>query len=164
MKSSTLCIAGKDRIRPQPCTIDVQDRGYVTREGRSLRVSSSGRVLSAFLTRYFNKYVNYDFTSSVEESLDEVSGEHNFFSLLATLQEDLQLSEIDKAIQVVYQSLFSAAAHASWKEVLENFWEPFNRQLKDVKQIGVRGVIDELDSELGPHLFPLQVNSSTKVL
>ncbi len=51
-----------------------QDRGYVLKEGRSLRVSSSGRVLSSFLTTYFPKYVDYGFTSSVEGDLDEISG------------------------------------------------------------------------------------------
>ncbi|GLI64084.1 hypothetical protein VaNZ11_007253 [Volvox africanus] len=52
----------------------LQDRGYVTREGRSLLPTSLGRVLTAFLEHYFPKYVDYDFTSDMEGQLDDVAG------------------------------------------------------------------------------------------
>ena len=48
-------------------------RGYVTKEGSALIPSSLGRVLVGFLVEFFPKYVDYDFTSKVEEQLDEVS-------------------------------------------------------------------------------------------
>ncbi|MGN6691182.1 MAG: topoisomerase C-terminal repeat-containing protein, partial [Sphingopyxis sp.] len=34
----------------------------------------SGRLLTAFLERFFNRYVQYDFTAGLEEQLDDVSG------------------------------------------------------------------------------------------
>eukprot|EP00873_Tetraselmis_striata_P034160 jgi/Tetstr1/454424/TSEL_041325.t1 len=51
----------------------LQDRGYVLREGRVLIPSSLGRVLSEFLKGYFEKYIDYDFTATMEAQLDEVS-------------------------------------------------------------------------------------------
>ena len=46
----------------------------MTREARTLKASSLGRVLSAFLSHYFGRYVDYGFTSGMEEGLDDVSG------------------------------------------------------------------------------------------
>jgi len=47
----------------------LQDRGYVLREGRVLIPSSLGRVLSEFLKGYFEKYIDYDFTATMEVRL-----------------------------------------------------------------------------------------------
>ncbi len=55
----------------------MQERGYVVKEGRALHVESLGRVLAAFLSKYFEKYVDFGFTSSVEDLLDGVSGTHS---------------------------------------------------------------------------------------
>lgn len=55
-----------------------QTRGYIIKEGRSLVPSSRGLVLTAFLQRYFQRYVDYGFTSNMEERLDEVSGEYGY--------------------------------------------------------------------------------------
>lgn len=38
----------------------------MVKEGRALRATSRGRVLSAFLQRYFAQYVDYEFTSDME--------------------------------------------------------------------------------------------------
>lgn len=43
--------------------------------GRSLRPTSLGRVLTAFLAAYFPTYVDPGFTSGMEEQLDDVAGE-----------------------------------------------------------------------------------------
>ena len=58
----------------QPLWCPWQERGYVTKEGRSLRPESRGRVLASFLQHYFPQYVDYGFTASVEDQLDHVSG------------------------------------------------------------------------------------------
>ncbi len=47
----------------------------MTKEGRALRAESRGRVLSAFLQHYFPDYVDYDFTATLEDQLDHVSGD-----------------------------------------------------------------------------------------
>ena len=56
------------------CAWLLQDRGYVVKEGRALRPESRGRVLSSFLHAFFPQYVDYGFTASLEDQLDEVSG------------------------------------------------------------------------------------------
>lgn len=52
----------------------VQDRQYVSKERGALKAQSRGRVLTAFLETYFARYLDYGFTSGLEEQLDEVSG------------------------------------------------------------------------------------------
>ena len=51
----------------------LQTRSYVRKEGRALHAEPLGRVLSAFLCRYFPTYVDPEFTSRLENDLDEVS-------------------------------------------------------------------------------------------
>jgi len=46
----------------------LQDRKYVAKDGRTFIPSSLGRVLSTFLTIYFEKYVDYNFTAALEVS------------------------------------------------------------------------------------------------
>ncbi len=53
----------------------LKERGYVVKEGRALRATSRGRVLSAFLQQHFAQYVDYDFTSDMESQLDDVAGD-----------------------------------------------------------------------------------------
>ena len=51
----------------------LQDRNYVTLEQRRFMPEDRGRIVTSFLTKFFNKYVEYDFTAQLEEKLDEVS-------------------------------------------------------------------------------------------
>lgn len=51
----------------------IQNRGYVGREGRYLFPTDVGLVVTDFLTEHFSTIVDYDFTSSVEENLDEIA-------------------------------------------------------------------------------------------
>ena len=52
----------------------LKDRTYVRVEKNRFFAEESGRLLTAFLERFFQKYVNYDFTAELEEELDDVSG------------------------------------------------------------------------------------------
>ena len=52
----------------------LKDRDYVTLEKNRFTPSESGRLLTAFLERFFERYVSYDFTAGLEEELDDVSG------------------------------------------------------------------------------------------
>ena len=52
----------------------LKDRDYVTSDKNRFAPSESGRLLTAFLERFFERYVSYDFTAGLEDSLDEVSG------------------------------------------------------------------------------------------
>jgi DNA topoisomerase-1 len=52
----------------------LQDRGYVKNEKRRFIPEDRGRVLVSFLTEFFGRYVEYDFTADLENQLDEISG------------------------------------------------------------------------------------------
>ncbi|WP_128892376.1 type I DNA topoisomerase [Erythrobacter sp. HKB08] len=52
----------------------LRDRDYVRMEKNRFFAEESGRLLTAFLERFFPTYVAYDFTAGMEDELDEVSG------------------------------------------------------------------------------------------
>jgi len=52
----------------------LEDRDYVRLEKNRFIAEESGRLLTAFLERFFERYVGYDYTASLEEELDDVSG------------------------------------------------------------------------------------------
>ncbi|MBP8232370.1 MAG: type I DNA topoisomerase [Rhizorhabdus sp.] len=52
----------------------LKDREYVTVEKNRFQPSESGRLVTSFLERFFDRYVSYDYTAHLEESLDDVSG------------------------------------------------------------------------------------------
>ena len=52
----------------------LKDRAYVRLEKNRFFAEESGRLVTAFLERFFEKYVGYDFTAGLEDELDEVSG------------------------------------------------------------------------------------------
>ncbi|MDF7777021.1 type I DNA topoisomerase [Sphingomonas sp. AOB5] len=52
----------------------LKDRAYVRVEKNRFFAEESGRLVTAFLERFFEKYVGYDFTAELEEELDDVSG------------------------------------------------------------------------------------------
>ena len=51
----------------------LQDRGYVQLEKRRFEPENRGRIVTAFLERYFPRYVEYDFTAELENELDDIS-------------------------------------------------------------------------------------------
>jgi len=62
----------------------LQQREYVTLEAKRFRPTDVGRIVAKFLTAYFTKYVDYDFTATLEDSLDAVArGEKPWVPLLA---------------------------------------------------------------------------------
>jgi DNA topoisomerase-1 len=52
----------------------LQDRQYVRLDARRFIPEDRGRLVTAFLVGFFEKYVAYDFTAALEEKLDDVSG------------------------------------------------------------------------------------------
>jgi DNA topoisomerase-1 len=52
----------------------LKDREYVRVDKNRFLPEESGRLVTAFLERFFERYVNYDYTASLEEELDDVSG------------------------------------------------------------------------------------------
>ncbi|MFD1882720.1 type I DNA topoisomerase [Paracoccus pacificus] len=51
----------------------IQDREYVRKEQNRLIPEDKGRLVTAFLVKYFPRYVSYDFTADMETELDEIS-------------------------------------------------------------------------------------------
>lgn len=51
----------------------IQDRGYVEKEGKSLRPTDTGEVVSDFLREQFSEYTSDSFTSEMENELDEIA-------------------------------------------------------------------------------------------
>ncbi len=49
------------------------DRSYVRMEKKQIVPEDKGRLVTAFLERFFSRYVEYDFTASLEEKLDLIS-------------------------------------------------------------------------------------------
>lgn len=61
----------------------LQDREYVQLEKKRFHPTDVGRVVNKFLTQYFTRYVDYDFTARLEDELDAISrGEQEWIPLL----------------------------------------------------------------------------------
>ncbi len=57
----------------------LEDRGYVTKESRSLIPTDTGDVVSTFLEDNFGDYISDTFTATMENSLDEIAeGKKNY--------------------------------------------------------------------------------------
>src|SRR5262245_1930989 len=52
----------------------LQDRAYVRLDKRRFLPDDRGRLVTAFLTSFFERYVQYNFTADLEHQLDDVSG------------------------------------------------------------------------------------------
>ena len=103
----------------------LEDREYVTVDKRKLIPEAKGRLLSAFLESFFERYVEYDFTADLEEKLDQISD-----------------------------------GKLSWKEVLRDFWKDFSGAVDDIKELRVTDVLDALNEELAPLVFPPREDGS----
>ena len=78
----------------------IQDREYVRKDKNRLIPEDKGRLVTAFLTNFFRKYVGYDYTASLEEELDNVSaGEADYKKLLADFWGDFKIT-IDEAMDM----------------------------------------------------------------
>ncbi len=96
----------------------IQDRDYVSKDKGRLIPQDKGRLVTVFLSSYFRRYVEYDFTADLENQLDEVSaGAANYKDVLnrfwrdfsAALAEtaDLRIGEVlDKINEVLEPHLF----------------------------------------------------------
>ncbi|WP_340646283.1 type I DNA topoisomerase [Phenylobacterium sp.] len=67
----------------------LRDREYVRMDKNRFIPEDKGRLVTAFLEQFFNRYVQYDFTAALEEKLDLVSaGELNWKALLREFWQD----------------------------------------------------------------------------
>lgn len=96
----------------------IQDREYVRKDKNRLIPEDKGRLVTAFLTNYFQRYLDYDFTAGLEEQLDDVSaGSRDYKEVLARFWADfsaavaetaeLRISEVlDKIDEVLAPHLY----------------------------------------------------------
>ncbi|MBZ0217915.1 MAG: topoisomerase DNA-binding C4 zinc finger domain-containing protein, partial [Fimbriimonadaceae bacterium] len=87
----------------------LRERDYVRLDKKRLIPEGKGRLVTAFLENFFNRYVEYDFTADLEERLDKVSnGEIAWKDLLRDFwtafietvdgTKDLRVSEVLDAL------------------------------------------------------------------
>jgi DNA topoisomerase-1 len=69
----------------------ITDRGYVEKEGRTLIPTDTGDVVSSFLEEHFADYISDDFTSEMEDELDEIAtGERKYEKTLKAFYTPFQ--------------------------------------------------------------------------
>lgn len=69
----------------------IQDREYVRKEKNRLYPEDKGRLVTAFLSNYFRRYVGYDFTAKLEDELDDItSGDREWQDVLARFWRDFK--------------------------------------------------------------------------
>ena len=89
----------------------LQDRDYVRLDKRRFVPEDRGRLVTAFLTSFFERYVEYNFTADLENQLDEVSGGRvDWKELLRNFWRDFSVSidgTKDLTIKAVLEALDS---------------------------------------------------------
>jgi len=76
----------------------IQDRDYVKKEKNRLIPEDKGRLVTAFLSNFFKRYVEYEFTANLENELDDVSaGTRQYRTVLDRFWKDFKVS-IDEAM------------------------------------------------------------------
>ncbi len=86
----------------------LKDRGYVRMDQRRLIPEDKGRLVTAFLESFFQRYVQYDFTADLEEQLDQVSaGDKNWKQLLADFWKDFS-GQIDETKELRVTNVLDA--------------------------------------------------------
>ncbi|MEM6275412.1 MAG: type I DNA topoisomerase [Pseudomonadota bacterium] len=87
----------------------IQDREYVRKDKGRLFPEDKGRLVTAFLTNFFRRYVDYDFTGSLEEELDDVSaGSREWKDVLERFWKDFSLAigeAMDQSITEVLEKI-----------------------------------------------------------
>ncbi len=91
----------------------LQDREYVTLDKRRFVPQDRGRIVTAFLTNFFGRYVEYGFTADLENQLDEISnGEvdwkevlRRFWEAFSAAVEDTKGLSMSQVIEALDESL-----------------------------------------------------------
>lgn len=80
----------------------IQNRKYVILENKRFKPTDVGRVVNKFLTKYFTKYVDYNFTAKLEDELDEIArGEKEWVPVLDEFWKPFThlVHEIEETVQ-----------------------------------------------------------------
>lgn len=83
----------------------LQDRNYVVLDKRRFVPDDRGRLVVAFLSSFFPRYVEYDFTAQMEEKLDDVSdGRMDWKTVLEEFWRDFSAA-IDSTKEVTFSQV-----------------------------------------------------------
>ena len=80
----------------------LQQREYVIVDKKRFFPTDVGRIVSRFLTEYFTRYVDYQFTAQLEDTLDAIArGEHEWIPVLQEFWDafNQQVQVIDETVQ-----------------------------------------------------------------
>jgi DNA topoisomerase-1 len=97
----------------------LQDRNYVTLEKRRFIAQDRGRLVTAFLSKFFERYVQYNFTADLENQLDDVSnGDRAWRDVLTEFwtsfkgnvdeAKELKITDVLDALQVMLENYLFA--------------------------------------------------------
>ncbi|MBL9073160.1 type I DNA topoisomerase [Tabrizicola sp.] len=76
----------------------IVDREYVRKDKNRLFPEDKGRLVTAFLSNFFHRYVEYDFTADLETELDDVSaGDRDYKDVLARFWRDFSAAVAETA-------------------------------------------------------------------
>lgn len=79
----------------------LQHREYVVLETKRFKPTDVGRIVNRFLTQYFTRYVDYDFTAKLEDELDDVArGEKEWVPLLGEFWQPFK-HQVDEILETV---------------------------------------------------------------
>ncbi|HMK67654.1 MAG TPA: topoisomerase C-terminal repeat-containing protein, partial [Stellaceae bacterium] len=107
----------------------LQDRKYVRLDKRRFIPEDRGRIVTAFLSSFFERYVQYGFTADLENQLDEISdGKTDWKKVLADFWRDFSTA-IDGTKNLRGQEVITAL-----DEVLGPHFFPIGPDGKDPRQ------------------------------
>ncbi len=111
----------------------IQDRGYVRKEGSALIPSFTGMAVVQLLEKYFENYVDYGFTSEMEEKLDLIA-----------------VGDVDQ--QKYLKSFYSGKK--GLKQVVEDKEKSIKPEESRIIHLeGVNGVVDVRVGRFGPYVI-----------
>ena len=94
----------------------LQERNYVRQEKKRLIPEELGRIVTLFLKIFFPRYVDYTFTSTMEEDLDEVSsGKREWKALIEAFWKPFS-EAVDKMKDVPMTDVFAALEEAMFAQ------------------------------------------------
>ncbi len=75
----------------------IVDRGYVQKEGKALRPTDTGEVVSTFLEEHFAHYISDSFTAEMEDKLDDIAkGTRQYTETLTEFYGPFKKEIVDK--------------------------------------------------------------------
>ncbi|KRT67215.1 MAG: topoisomerase I, DNA topoisomerase I protein [candidate division WWE3 bacterium CSP1-7] len=99
-----------------PIISTIQDRGYVSKEGRALKPEDAGGIVNdKILVPYFTDVVDLSFTAKMEEGFDEIArGEKNWVELIRGFYGPFS-QELEKAEESIDKSSMTTIAETDEK-------------------------------------------------